>query len=306
MSTRRGSFIQPVALLLFLALLGAACDDPTLGPQPLYPGDIRTFVTAEVAAQLTPEGTFPLAAAAPEPYPQISREKAAEFAVAWARTYGSFMRPYLERDHGRRIDFHALEVVSPVWYAATVYEPVPAAAHPGDRNSFGPHYLLYLGTGSEPVLGVSVAAFAESYIDAEGNLADPPESGNEVVVYGVAPGDGFSAPVSPEQAAYITATATGARVAAVPELINPHRDYHPYLGRWRVTLDRSVSVRERSSNAVRSVRELYVAPDGELQIPAPVQQDSAGGFRLREGGTFSVRRRAERPVLFVPVSPNAK
>jgi hypothetical protein len=254
-------------------------------------------VTADLAAQLTGDGRFPLTGPALEPYPQISRETAAEIALAWARTYGKFFRPTLERSHGRPIHFDALQVVSPVWYAAAVYEAVPAAAPRGYRNAFGPHYLLYLGVTGQPVLGVSVAAFAESSINADGLLVDPPESGNEVIAYGVHPGWGFSMPVSAEQAVRIAALESGARASSVPELINPHRDYHPYHARWRVSLDRPIVVRPASGGPSRSTRELYVGAHGELMVAAAVQQDTAGPFPLNGGGRFHLRRRAERPAL---------
>lgn len=286
-------------LAVCCAILVAACEDQLSTPQPLNPGDIRGFVSADLAAQLTPDGRFPLAEAAPEPYPQISREQAAELAIAWARTYGKFIRPYLERDHGQRIDFDALRVISPVWYAAAVYDPAPSNAHPGYRNAFGPHYLMYLGVGEEPVLGVSVAAFAQATV-TDGRLVLPASSGNEVIAYGVPPGWGFSLPVSPEQAARIAATAGQARATAVPELINPHRDYHPYHARWKVTLDRPVNARLRSGE-MRATREVYVGAHGELQVPAAVQQEPGASFELEDGGRFSLQRRTDRPVLFEPV-----
>jgi hypothetical protein len=283
-------------------VLLAACDQQAAEPQALLPGDMRTFLTAELASQLTPEGRLPLTGPEPEPYPQITRERAAELAIAWARTYGRYFRPYLERDHARSIDFNALEVVSPVWYAASVYEPVPPEAHPAYRHAFGPHYLLYLGKGDEPVLGVSVAAFARSSIDPSGTLVDPPDSGNEVIAYGVPPGWGFSLPVSAEQAVRIAAEASGARVAEAPQMMNPDRDHHPYWARWKVSLDRAVTVRPRSGAPARATRELYVGRRGVVELPLVVQQDVSDRFPLQAGGSFSLRRRADRPLLFEPVN----
>lgn len=298
------SFRFPLTLSATAAVIAlvAACDQQTAAPQALLPGDLRTFVTAELASQLTPEGRLPLAGPEPEPYPQITREKAAEIAIAWARTYGRYFRPYLESDHGRSIDFDALDVVSPVWYAAAVYEPAPPEAHPAYRHAFGPHYLLYLGNRGEPVLGVSVAAFARSSIDSLGKLEDPVESGNEVIAYGVPPGWGFSLPVSAEQAARIAAEASGARVVAAPQLMNPHRDYHPYWARWKVSLDRAVSARPRSGAPVRATREVYVGRHGVLELPLAVQQDVGDRFPLQAGGSFALRRRADRPLWFEPVN----
>lgn len=302
MAALRLSLSRTALLLLLGCPLLASCDRPPSAAQPLHPGDVRTFVTPAVAGQLTPEGRFPLVGPAPERYPQISPEKAAEIAVAWVRTFGSFFRPYYERDYGARIEFDELEVVSPVWYAAAVYEAVPEDASPAYRNAFGPHYLLYLGRQGVPVLGVSVAAFAGSSIGADGVLTHPPHSGNEVIAYGVAPGRGFSYPVSPEQAARVAATASGARVAAPPELINPHRDYHPYHARWKITLERPVEVRRRSGRGALVTPELYVGPRGELLVPAGAQEDAAGDLPLESGGSFTLRRRSGRPVVFEQVA----
>lgn len=283
-----------------LACVGllAGCETQTSEPQPVAAGDIRSFVTAEVAGQLTPDGRFPPRNVAPEPYPQISHARAAEIALAWARTYGRFFRPYLERDYGRRIDFGALTVVSPVWYAAAVYEPMPPEAHVGSRNAFGPHYLLYLGHGGEPVLGVSVAAFAQSYLRSDGRLADHFESGNEVIAYGVPPAWGFSLPVSAEQAVRIAAAASGARAAEAPELLNPHRDYHPYHAHWKVVLERPVTVREHTTGAKRLTRELYVGRRGQVLVAAETQEETADRIALKNGATITLRRRPEHPVTF--------
>ncbi|HEX2078988.1 MAG TPA: hypothetical protein VHG08_14795 [Longimicrobium sp.] len=294
--------LHRAAKVLVCAASLAACGDQPSNPQPLDPGDIRTFVTAEVAAQLARDGHFPLRDPDPEPYPQISREQAAEIALAWARTYGKFFRPYLERDHGRRIDFDALTLVSPVWYAGAVYEPVPPDAHPGYRNAFGPHYILYLGSGGDPVLGVSVAAFAQSSVTPQGLLSHPDHSGNEVIAYGVPPGWGFSMPVSAEQAVRIAGASSGARAAETPELINPHQDYHPYHARWKVSLDRPVTVRGRSDGGIRSTRVIYVGAHGELLVPAAVQPDEGRQLPLENGGRSGLRRRVERPVLFQAVN----
>lgn len=293
--------VSRTLLVSGIAIATWSCDGPPSAPQPLHPGDVKAFVTAGLAAELTPEGRFPPRAPDPEPYPQISRERAAEIAVAWTRTYGKFFRPTLERSYGGRIDFDALQIVSPVWYAASVYEAVPVDAPRGFRNAFGPHYLLYLGVGGRPVLGVSVAAFAESSINSDGQLVDPPESGSEVIAYGVHPGWGFSMPVSAEQAVRIAALESGGRASSAPELINPHRDYHPYHARWRVPLDRPIVVRPASGGGSRSTRELYVGAHGEIMVPAVVQQDLAGPFPLKSGARFGLRRKAERPVLFEAV-----
>ncbi len=281
--------------LAVLLVSAAACQDVS-APQPLYPGDLREHLVPAVAAQLTPEGRFPGIASEPLPYPQITAAEAQEIALSWARTYGPFNRPYLEQGHGRAIDFAALEPVSPVWYAAAVYEPVAPDVDPGYRNHFGPHYLLYLGRDGEPVLSVSVAAFTEVRIE-NGEPVYPLESGNDVLSFGVRHGAGFGFPVSPEQAVRIASRVTGRRVAGAPVLLNPSREYHPPHARWKVTLERPVAARTASGRRVEP-RELFVGLRGEVVVPAALQPDTAGGYPLLRGGTLVLRRRAGRPVLF--------
>jgi hypothetical protein len=287
-----------ILVLLGLALL-TSCDGPPSAPQPLHPGDVRAFVTVDLAAQLTGDGRFPLTGPAPEPYPQVSPARAAEIAVAWSRTFGRFHGSYLERQHRRAIDFGTLEVVSPVYYAVGVYEAVPDDAPAGARNAFGPHYLVYLGTGGEPVLSVSVAAFTGAWV-ADGQLHYPTQHGRDVVAQGVNPSTGFGIPPSPEQAVRIASMTSGAQVRAVPELVRPHRDYLPHHARWRVVLDRPIRARERRTGRTRLTGEIYVGLRGETSIPADAQPGPADEVYGATGTAFRLVRRPGRPVAFEP------
>lgn len=298
---RLRSYPSGLLLLLGCSLL-ASCEGPPSAAQPLHPGDVRTFVTPGVAAQLTPEGRFALGGPAPERYPQITPEKAAEIAVAWVRTFGRFHARYLEGQHGRPIDFNRLQVISPVYYAAAAYDPVPENASAGARNAFGPHYLLYLGVRGEPVLSVSVAAFTQAWVHG-GELYVPRDYGGDVVGQGVSATMGFGAPPSPEQAVRIAGTAGGVRAAAVPELIMPHRDFMPHHARWRITLDQPMRVRERRTGRVQHTRELYVGLRGEMFVASPVQPGESDESADAAGQGFRLARREGRPVDFAPVVP---
>jgi hypothetical protein len=280
------------------SLVLGACSDEVASPRPLEAGDIRTSVTPELASSLGADGRFVLPQPPLETYDQLSPGEAAEIAVAWARTFGRYVRDDLERIHGRRIDFDRLRAGSPAYYAAAVYEPVEPWVAPGIRNAFGPQYLVYLvDDGGSPVLSVAVAAFGQARVES-GVLRLPSAGGMEVVPDAVRSGQGFAAPLSPEQAVSIASRATAARVASVPELVMPGRGYHPHFARWRVTLELPVAARVGSRAAERMTREVYVGPRGELAVSAEAQPEGAGAFDPPSQKSLTLVRRATRPVAF--------
>lgn len=274
---------------------------PTASPTALLPGDLRPYTTDSLFAQLTPDGRFVLPPPTQEIYPQVTPERAAEIALAWARTFGPHHRGELERQHGRRIDLNVLRVGSPAYYATAAYEPVPPDLHPGRRNAFGPSYLLYLvSSDGTPVLTVGVAAFTEARVE-NGTLNYPMRHGRDVVAEGVSQDDGFSLPVSPEEAARIASSASGARAARVPELVMPHRDFAPQYARWKVILDRPVTVRLKSGPVI-STREVYVGIRGEVVVPSATQPEGHDEYDPPTKKPYRLVRRSMRPVVFEPVT----
>ena len=274
-------------------LMLAACSDEVSAPRPLSPGNIRTAVTQDLAAKLGPDGRFVLPAAPAKAYPQLSGEEATQIAVAWARTFGKYVRNEFERLHGKPIDFDALRPGAPAYYAAAAYDPVPADAHAGLRNAFGPQYLVYLVDDEGPVISVAVAAFSQARVE-NGRMRLPLAGGMEVVPDPIRRADGFVAPLSPEQAVSLVNRATGARIAAVPELVMPPRGYHPQHSRWRVTLETPVEARRGG----QPTREVYVGLRGQLSVPAPAQPAGASVFDPSTQRTIPLTRRASRPVSF--------
>lgn len=293
-------------LIVASLLLLTGCDRETISSaEPLHPDDIRTFVTSELAASLTPDGHFTLQGPLPDPYPQIAPERAAEIAIAHARTFGPFHRSYLENGHGRRIDFDALQVGSPVYYARSPYIPPPAGLHPGIHNRTGPYYLVYLvSPDGTPVLSVGVAAYTQAWIDEEGFLQYPPSHGSDVLPQGVRTGRGFVMPVSPEQAVRLVGLATGARTVSAPEFVLPSSEYAPHYARWKIDLDRPVTARSRDGQRVITTREVYVGLWGEFFIPAADQPE--GRPLLRDNQFGLLARRPEWPVSFQPVTLSAQ
>lgn len=280
------------------SLVVSACSDEVASPRLLEAGDIRTSITPELASSLGPDGRFVLPQPPREAYAQLSPGEATEVALAWARTFGRYVRDDLERIHGRRIEFDRLRAGSPAYYAAAVFEPVEPWVAPGIRNAFGPQYLVYLvDDGGNPVLSIAVAAFGQARVE-NGMLRLPSAGGMEVVPDAVRSGQGFAAPLSPEQAVSIASRATGARITSVPELVMPGRGYHPHFARWRVTLELPVAARVGSRASERVTREVYVGPRGELALPAQAQPDGAGAFDPPSQKSLTLVRRATRPVSF--------
>lgn len=282
-----------VVRIMGASLLLAACNDDAASSRPLAAGDIRTSVTQDLAGKLSSDGRFTLPPAPRERYEQVSPEQASAIAVAWARTFGKYVRNELERIHGKPIDFDALRAGSPAYYAAATYEPVPADVHPGIRNAFGPQYLLYLVDDEGPVISVAVASFNQASVEG-GSLVLPSAGGMEIVPNAIPIGQGFAAPVSPEQAASLVSRATGARVSSVPELVMPGRGFHPQHSRWRVTLDRPVSARGSGS----ATREVYVGLRGQLTVPEGAQPEGTSVFDPPTQRMIPLVRRASNPVSF--------
>lgn len=290
-------------VVLGLVTCGAAlgCNEQGAAPEPLWPEDVRPYLTAATAAELTPEGRFVLPPPPPEPYPQITAEQARELAVAWARTFGRYHSKYLERDHGGPIDFFGLEAAAPPYYAASSYEPVGPEAHPGMRNSFGPYFLVYLVDNGRPIINLAVAAFTESTVE-QGEMRMVVSKGGDFIHEAVPEGQGFVMPLSAERAAQIAAEATGSLVAAVPELVLPELRYSAHHARWKVLLDRPVNARLIRTGTVRMTSEVYVGLRGEVTIPAVVQPPGSAVYDPSRRVQVQIRRRAGRPVLFERVS----
>lgn len=288
-------------MALVLASLASGCDRELSAPAPLLPDNLRSYVTGDAAANLTPQGSFVLPPPAPEPYSQLTPEQAAGLALLFAKTFGPYIREYLERYHGRAINFSTLRVGSPAYYASTPYAPTPDTVDPGTRNVFGPFYLVYLvAPDGRPVIVAEVAARTEITTE-NGQLKFPLSYGNDVRLEAVGPGRGYMTPPSPERAVQIAGSATGAHAKMVPELLLPDRFHTPAHARWRVTLDRPVTVRGRRTGVTRSERDLYVGLDGDLTIPDETQPEF-GFVKARNGETVSISVRPGRPVAFESVT----
>lgn len=295
---RRSPRILVRIILYGLPVLAACEAGPPLFSE-LYPTEIHSHITGELAGSLSPDGRLILAGPEPRDYPQVSAQRAGELALVFARTYGPHIRGYLERDHGRSIAFEDLRIGSPAYYAATPYAAVPAHAPPAMRNAYGPYYLVYLVNAvGAPALVVAVAAHTEASV-VEGRLAFPASYGGDFFANGVRPEDGFAMPPSPEHAVRLSSLATGALVAAVPELVLGSREYHPVHARWKVTLDRPVRARLQDGTEVPGTRIVYVGLRGELLLPAGEQPaDVLITLDPLTRETVRLPRHPDRPLAF--------
>ena len=113
-------------------------------------------------------------------------------------------------------------------------------------------------------------------------LQFPSSNGGEFQAFGSTFQNGvsWSNPIGPEFAAEAVAKASRAKVAAVPELLLADFIYAGMWNRWKVTLDRDVTV-HTATGAALVTRTLYVgiaapagtAIDAAIHIPSAQQPD---------------------------------
>lgn len=283
------------------ALILSACERGAFAaPEPLDAGDIRGYITPELASHLSAGGTFQLPPP-PDSLP-VSPDEAKELALVFARRFGPHLRPTLERQHGGKIDFESLRVGSPAYFAESAFAPPEGDVHPAHRNQYGPYYMIYLvSLDGTPTLVVGVAANTGAWIE-NGRIRFPLHYGSDFYAEGVRRGEGFYKPLSPEQAVKRVSEATGALAAAVPELRAPDEEWHVVHSPWRVALNRPVVARAQGSSHVRQVREVYVGLRGAFSIPSAVQPTERVHPNAVTGGNVHVRILPDRPVAFEAVT----
>jgi len=278
---------QRLATTIVIAAVLTGCSDdlaPTAVIDP--PASLREHVTGAAAQSINSHGYFEFGRpAAPSTVPILSPERAAELAKAYIRTWRDFIRGPMEKDRGGPIPFDQLQP-GRVFFAQTPFGVVPDGFHPTYRNIYGPYYLVTMVNGREPVLIISVAAYATyEQIDERGYLKPTVRGGGEFDHAAVAlrprVGTGFQ-PNFPEQAVERIGRASGARATHVPELVrraDPVRPgdsragfWAPAQSLWRVRLDRQIEVTAATPAGRRSrVRELFVGAFDQLLIPAETQ-----------------------------------
>lgn len=263
--------------LIMGGLLLGACDKPGI-TDPTPPPDVRPYVTGAAAANLGADGLFIYPApVAPSTEPIISAERARELAVSYVLSFGPALEERWRQQHGRSFDFRKLEAHSRVLFQGTPYELFPERYHGAHRRTFGPYYLVRLGSDGRHRLSVAVSAYNTNVgIAPDGRLQRPIESGADFIARGL-PADTTRreemTPLWPEAAVAHVAGLTGVRVSEVPQFLLMVWNWGPLGGGWKLTLEHAVRVRTVSGGRTTEVRELYLGRLGgrRLFIPAAEQ-----------------------------------
>jgi hypothetical protein len=234
------------------------------------PPTVDAFVTPQLAGSLDADGHFPLPAPDPSWGPQISPARASELAVAYVRTFGPYLRSFLERGHGAVLNFDSLQPAR-LYYAVSPYAPPTTAIHPGSRKGLGPYYLVHLISGGQYAVTVAVSSLSTDITIAGGRLRYPLKTGNDFLAVGTAVGGGEQRPMSPEQAVQLVSRITGLPAAAAPVLILRGRPFEPQSARWEVSLERPAVFRGAESGRQVNTSTIYVDDQGNLNLPSLAQ-----------------------------------
>lgn len=261
-------------VVVFAAFSG--CDEsPTeLEEWPEPPPDVTPYVTGAALEGLDEHGHFKLTGPPAETtYPIIGSAQAREIAMGVIRTWyanpdvitlGNLesLAESAEMQHGGPIDWSVLRPAArEPYFAESHLEPLPPEAGLPTIRHYGPRFLVPLDEGSEPVVTVSVSAYAtNTSIDDQGfvrRAGDP--TGGEFRVSGISTWlAGASLPPSPETAVEFAATRTGAKVVEVPRLGRPGNFVSSVASRWRLLLDRDVAFERVVDGQTVITREIYV------------------------------------------------
>lgn len=261
---RPGSFWRVISTAGTVGIVMAGCeqaDAPIAGPVSApSPAASRRYVTGEAAAALNSQGFFSFAApTSPGARPIITAQRAGELALASVRTWGPSLHEAWVAERGRSFDLQTLGVDSRVLFAKTPYGRFPDGYHSAYARLYGPYYIVRLNSGSEPIMLVSVSAYATDVtVDGRGIVHRPVERGMEFV-HQVLPATVQDWFVSAEGAVERVGRETGARVARTPELIRINKKHIPSSAVWKLSLDRDIDIEHSGRATPFRTRELYVA-----------------------------------------------
>lgn len=256
------------ACLVLLWAFAASCGAPTgpdVAPQDDGRPDVRIFVTEALASLLDSAGHFAvLSPVGVLPYPAIDPDQARALAVGFVNTFGetSAFRAEVSERRGGPIRPGHLKPLARVEFASTPFGSLDGL-ETWVRKTLGPVFYVRFTDNGEPMLTVAVSAYAIDVGIADGRLVFPASYGGEFSTFGIPPQESYQFPLSPEQAVKMVAEETGARVDSVPALIRGGHPTSRGSARWRIHLDRDVSVRMRTSGEVRVARVLFVGLDDE-------------------------------------------
>jgi hypothetical protein len=286
---------------------------------PVPPTALRGSLTSEAAKSLNQNGQFQLAGPAAGAR-ELSGTQAVQIADVWARQFAPKIRRTLERERGGPIAFERLRSCGRPLYAESAFEPLSAALPAGIRRAYESKWLVGLCAGKELQVSLAIAAGAADLAVVDGAIRQGAERGGEFFSLGIPKGWESPVGLSPERAAQLAAVATGRRIAKTPRLIAASpRVAYPQGSTWEFVLESPVAVQSRSSPMPRQIARIHagfhaqvglnrnirqdlmlVGASGqpaELTVTVPIRGKNAVGEDQRTMRTFTIRRRADVPVL---------
>jgi hypothetical protein len=294
--------------LVWLAIVVIAGCDQSSPVSPSEAADLSVPLNEIVAdsVQLSPGNLFLSNVPLETSRPVISRERATTLATGFIQTYARYVLDNLESQHGASIDLGALQPSGRVLLLEAASDPISDdVLNPVHKNA-GPYYLVTFEQAGIPTVEISVSAYATDIeLQQDGSLVytgSEAVSGNEFRWAGThtSPLATRRPVISPEKAAQIVASASGAVITQQPRFYRRGAEFAPYIGYWHLRLDRDVQVRTSAGGLPRFVRDIYVdQTGGEVGVPST---DVRPEFRpvsigANRGGARTIRlnRRPQAP-----------
>jgi hypothetical protein len=243
---------------------------------------------------------------------RLSDEQAArDLAPAYINTFASLpeFREPLELQRGAPINLVALRAAMRVEFAETPYEVLPDSAPRWLRRSLGSAFVVRLTEAGVPAVAVSVARHATELFVVDGRVRFPPDAGGEFQAFGMRADPGYSSPIGPERATEVAARLTGAKITELPILLRPLSRFAMTFARWKLVLDREITVVERATGIERRTQVLYVGlqpiagvPGGNPAALFIASAEQPGEDTLQAGATYTIGIRPGIPVYFEEIS----
>lgn len=229
-----------IPLVALLALLACQDKQPT-GPQGRLD---RAHLVGDAAAAFGSDDRFTLPESVTTPHGELSVDD----ATIVARKYVSDVAPWMEaawsRAVGARVSAAELATCDRPVYARSAYESISGGASEITLRTVGSHWVVAFCNGSGVVqLMVSFSARAIDVLDAITTGRVPPYNTTDFRSYGVPSSVARIALLTPENAAEAVYRAVGTRISHVPVAVMSPRPLSAVLLKWRVEIERPVTVR---------------------------------------------------------------
>jgi len=289
--------------LTFAGICLIACQERQReAPTSVESVDIRAMVTPEVAASLTPEGTFtsPTAQSLLGGLAVISPERAAELAVEYMTKFGPFISDHVEKHHGAPVDFTQLTAEPQVMLAESPYSALPPSASMPFHRAYGSYYLVRLRNSLAPVVSVAVSVYDGTMgLSPDGPGSSVVAQGNEFRTWVISKTGSGQPSISPEEAVVAAYRAFGELIAERPRFVRAGAEFTPHIGHWRLVLSRPVRLSTGAAQAVESSSVIYLGANGRFGVSTSVQSSKMVRVRHLMGAIESTVQLPVAPDLAV-------